>query len=54
LLGAIAHATSVTTWQSLVQQQELSDEDAVALLVRMVLGAARAETPFQRSAGAAP
>ena len=38
--GAIAHATSVTTWQSLVEQQGLSDREATALLSGMVLAAA--------------
>jgi AcrR family transcriptional regulator len=41
--GAISHATSVATWQSLVVQQKLSAEEAVRLLVAMVLDAARSK-----------
>ena len=37
LRAAIAHATSVVTWQSLVDQQGLSEEEAVGLLTAMVL-----------------
>lgn len=37
LRAAIAHATSVMTWQSLAMQHGLSDEEAVALLKAMVL-----------------
>ena len=40
LRAALVHATSVTTWQSLVGQQGLSDEEAVGLLTGMVLAAA--------------
>lgn len=40
LRAAIAHATSITTWQSLVDQQGLADEEAVALLVELVRAAA--------------
>jgi AcrR family transcriptional regulator len=40
LLAAIAHATSVTTWHSLVEQQGLTDREATALLRGMVLAAA--------------
>lgn len=39
--AAIAHATSVTTWQSLVGQQGLKDAEAVEMLTAMVLAAAR-------------
>lgn len=37
LRAAIAHATSVVTWQSLVDQQGLSEEEAVGLLTAMVV-----------------
>lgn len=37
LRAAIAHATSVMTWHSLVAQQGLADGEAVALLEAMVL-----------------
>jgi hypothetical protein len=40
LRAAIAHATSVTTWQSLVDQQGLTTEEAVGLLTGMVLASA--------------
>jgi AcrR family transcriptional regulator len=36
LRAAIAHATSITTWQSLVEQQGLSDEEAISVLIGMV------------------
>jgi AcrR family transcriptional regulator len=39
LRAAIAHATSVTTWQSL-EQQGLTDEEAIGVLTPMVLAAA--------------
>lgn len=39
LRAAIAHATSPMTWQSLVRQQGLGDDEAVALLTAMVLSA---------------
>jgi hypothetical protein len=48
LLGAITHATSVATWQSLVLQQKLSDEESVRLLVAMVLDAAGAKGASDR------
>jgi hypothetical protein len=42
ILGAaLNHATAVGTWQSLVQQQGLTEEEAVELLVAMVIAAAR-------------
>ena len=41
VVAAIAHATSVSTWQSLVEGQGLSDDEAVSLLVGMVVAAAR-------------
>jgi len=44
LRAAINHATSVATWQSLVRQQELSDNEAVRIVVAMVLGAAGASS----------
>lgn len=37
LRAAIAHATSVMTWRSLVAEQGLADDEAVALLEAMVL-----------------
>jgi AcrR family transcriptional regulator len=40
--AAIAHATSVMTWQSLVDQQGLTDEEAVGMLMGMVLAATKA------------
>jgi AcrR family transcriptional regulator len=40
LHAAIAHATSVTTWQSLVVQQRLTDDEGVAVLIAMVVAAA--------------
>jgi AcrR family transcriptional regulator len=40
LRATIAHATSVSTWQSLVQQQGLTDQEAVDVLTAMVLAAA--------------
>lgn len=41
LAAAINHAAAVTTWQSLVQQQGLAEEQAVDLLVAMVVAAAQ-------------
>jgi AcrR family transcriptional regulator len=41
LHAGIAHATSVMTWHSLVAQQGLGDNEAVALLVAMVDAASR-------------
>jgi AcrR family transcriptional regulator len=41
LAAGINHAAAVTTWQSLVQQQGLADEEAVDLLVAMVRAAHR-------------
>jgi len=40
LLAALRLATAVCTWESLVQLGNLADEDAVELLVGMVLSAA--------------
>jgi len=40
LRAALVHATAVTTWQSLVGQQNLTDEEAVGILTGMVLAAA--------------
>jgi len=40
LSAAIHHACAITTWQSLVQQHGLSDEEAVELLVAMTTAAA--------------
>jgi len=42
LSAAIVHATAITTWQSLVERQGLTEAEAVALLHAMVLAAARA------------
>jgi hypothetical protein len=44
LRAAIAHATSVTTWQSLVAQQGLTEQEAVGILVGMVHAAAKVRT----------
>jgi AcrR family transcriptional regulator len=41
LLAALNHATAVGTWQSLMQQQGLTEEEAVELLVAMVIAATR-------------
>jgi hypothetical protein len=38
--AALVQATAVTTWQSLVAQQELTDQEAVRILTAMVLAAA--------------
>jgi AcrR family transcriptional regulator len=38
--AAVAHATSITTWQSLVDQQGLTDDEAVRLLIELVRAAA--------------
>lgn len=40
LAAAIVHATSVSTWESLVERQGLSDEEATSLLVGLVTSAA--------------
>jgi AcrR family transcriptional regulator len=39
--AALGHAVSFPTWQSLTQEQGLSDDDAVALMCLLVEGAAR-------------
>jgi len=41
LRGAIAHATSVNTWQSLVEEQGLTDKEAIGVLISMVVNAAK-------------
>jgi hypothetical protein len=41
LRAVIAHATSVATWESLVDRNCLTDHEAVSLLTAMVLAAAR-------------
>jgi AcrR family transcriptional regulator len=41
LRAVIAHATSVSTWQSLVVQQHLTSEEAVELLTNLVGAAAK-------------
>lgn len=40
LRAAIGHAVSVTTWQSLIQIQGLTEAEAVELLIELVVGAA--------------
>jgi len=40
--AALGHAVSFTTWRSLVQEQELDPEDAIALMCRLVESAGRA------------
>lgn len=47
LRAAIGHAVSVSTWQSLVQQQRLSEAEAVELLVALVLGATERRQPLK-------
>lgn len=42
LAAALVHATAITTWESLVHRQGLSDAEAVRLLEAMVSGAQRA------------
>jgi AcrR family transcriptional regulator len=46
--GAIAHALAFTTWRSLVHEQGLADEDAIALMCMLIEGAAQADSkrPF--------
>ncbi len=39
LLAAIAHSLDLSTWESLVRRQGLTEEDAVELLVRLVRSA---------------
>ncbi len=41
LLAALGHALDFQTWRSLVRQQELDDEQAVELMVKMVRCATR-------------
>jgi hypothetical protein len=36
LLAAIAHSLDLSTWESLVRRRDLSEEDAVELLTRLV------------------
>ena len=40
--AALGHAVSFATWRSLVEQQELDSDDAVALMCRLVEDAGRA------------
>jgi AcrR family transcriptional regulator len=47
LRAAIAHATSVSTWQSLITQQKLTDKEAVGVLTAMVVAAATSEPGSQ-------
>jgi AcrR family transcriptional regulator len=42
--GAIAHALAFTTWRSLVHEQRLDDEDAVALMRMLIENAAQASS----------
>jgi AcrR family transcriptional regulator len=39
--AALGHAVSFGTWRSLAQEQQLSQEDAVTLMCRLVAGASR-------------
>ncbi len=48
LVAAVVHATSVGTWESLVDRQGLSDEEATSLLVGMVTSAAGAGVAAKR------
>jgi AcrR family transcriptional regulator len=48
LRAVIAHATTVSTWQSLVVQQHLTSEEAVELLVNLVVAAAQPKRPRSR------
>jgi AcrR family transcriptional regulator len=41
LLAALGHALDFNTWRSLVRQQGLEHEQAVALMIRLVHGAAK-------------
>lgn len=45
LATAINHATAVPTWWSLVHQQGLADEEAIDLVVAMVIAASRRGAP---------
>ena len=50
LRAAIAHATSISTWQSLVEQQGLSDEEAISVLMGMVHAAISGNVRARRGA----
>jgi len=50
LRAAIAHTTSITTWQSLVEQQGLSDEEAISVLTGMVTAAIAGDVASRRAA----
>ena len=39
--AAIGHALAFTTWQSLIQEQQLTEDDAVSLMSELVEGASR-------------
>ena len=39
--AAIGHALAFTTWQSLIQEQQLADEDAASLMSQLVESASR-------------
>jgi AcrR family transcriptional regulator len=45
LAAALVHATAVTTWQSLVGQQGLTDEEAIRMLTALVLAASTKTSP---------
>jgi AcrR family transcriptional regulator len=49
--GAIAHALAFTTWRSLVHEQGLGDEDAVALMCMLIENAAKAHSFVSGSRG---
>jgi AcrR family transcriptional regulator len=45
LEAVIAHATSVNTWHSLIEQQRLTDNEAIGVLIAMVVEAAGRTRP---------
>jgi AcrR family transcriptional regulator len=51
LAAAIVHATSVSTWQSLVGRQALTQDEAVSLLVGMVTSAAGPKSKHRTPGG---
>jgi AcrR family transcriptional regulator len=52
--AAIGHAVAFPTWRSLTHEQELSDDDAVALMCGFVEGAAGARIAGARGRAAGP
>ena len=48
IVAALKHATAVGTWDSLVRQQGLTDDESIDLLVAMVMAAAEAKTRSAR------